>query len=120
MADSMNEIMNPNQAAEKDPDFPNAPADWRRASAESAARDEGIEIGAEHWEVVAALQKYFAEHPSINVRELHDALDERFHGSGGIKHLYQLFPGGPVAQGCRIAGLEAPAGSSDPSFGSVQ
>jgi hypothetical protein len=27
-------------------------------------------------------------------------------------------PGGPVAQGCRIAGLTAPAGVTDKSFGS--
>jgi tRNA 2-thiouridine synthesizing protein E len=53
------------------------------------------------------------------MRELHDALDENFHGKGGLKYLYQLFPGGPVAQGCRIAGLKAPAGATDKSFGSV-
>ena len=56
----------------------------------------------------------------IKVRELLDALDEKFHGKGGLKYLYSLFPGGPVAQGCRIAGLQAPAGSTDMGFGSVQ
>jgi tRNA 2-thiouridine synthesizing protein E len=30
-----------------------------------------------------------------------------------------LFPGGPLAQGCRLAGLEPPAGAFDPSYGSV-
>ena len=30
-----------------------------------------------------------------------------------------LFPGGPVAQGCRLAGLKAPAGAVDRGFGSV-
>jgi tRNA 2-thiouridine synthesizing protein E len=54
------------------------------------------------------------------VRELHDALDERFHARGGIKFLYEQFPGGPIAQGCRFAGLQAPAGAADKSFGSVQ
>ncbi|MDH5470718.1 MAG: TusE/DsrC/DsvC family sulfur relay protein, partial [Gammaproteobacteria bacterium] len=29
-------------------------------------------------------------------------------------------PGGPIAQGCRIAGLVPPAGSKDSGFGSVQ
>jgi hypothetical protein len=30
-----------------------------------------------------------------------------------------LFSGGPVAQGCRLAGLNAPAGAVDRGFGSV-
>ena len=54
------------------------------------------------------------------MRVLHDALDEKFHVKGGMKVLYEMFPGGPVAQGCRLAGLEAPAGAVDKSFGSVQ
>ncbi len=37
-----------------------------------------------------------------------------------MKYLYGRFPGGPVAQCSRIAGLEAPAGASDFSYGSVQ
>jgi len=67
-----------------------------------------------------ALQEYFAKNASVNVRHLHDALEEHFHGRGGLRFLYELFPGGPVAQGCRIAGLQPPAGSTDRSFGSVQ
>ena len=67
-----------------------------------------------------ALQEYFARNEVVNVRVLHDALDEKFHVKGGMKVLYEMFPGGPVAQGCRLAGLEAPAGAVDKSFGSVQ
>jgi tRNA 2-thiouridine synthesizing protein E len=33
--------------------------------------------------------------------------------------LFKLFPKGPIAQGCRLAGLEPPAGSVDLGFGSV-
>src|SRR5574341_927751 len=47
------------------------------------------------------------------------ALDEKFHRQGGIRRLYLLFPGGPVAQGCPLAGLKAPAGATDRGFGSV-
>ena len=69
---------------------------------------------------LVALQEYYKRHneSTINLRELHDALDEKFHRQGGIRHLYQILPGGPVAQGCRIAGLTAPAGATDKSFGS--
>jgi tRNA 2-thiouridine synthesizing protein E len=53
------------------------------------------------------------------MRELQDALEEKFHHKGGMKYLFTLFPGGPVAQGCRLAGLKAPAGATDRGFGSV-
>jgi tRNA 2-thiouridine synthesizing protein E len=107
--------------SEPDPLFPHAPPSWTRATAVQAARQEGLELGEDHWEAVRALQEYFARHVDapVNLRELHDALDEKFHGRGGIKALYRLFPAGPVAQGCRIAGLKAPAGAVDKGFGSV-
>jgi len=101
--------------------FPHAPADWTPSAALEAAREDGLELGEDHWEALRALQEYYARHEqtAVNLRELHDALDERFHPKGGIRHLYLLFPGGPVAQGCRIAGLKVPAGAIDRGFGSV-
>jgi tRNA 2-thiouridine synthesizing protein E len=105
----------------RDAAFPHAPDDWTPAAGLEAARHEGLEMGEPHWEAVRALQEYFARHveTGVNLRELHDALDEKFHRQGGIRQLYLLFPGGPVAQGCRIAGLKAPAGATDLGFGSV-
>lgn len=105
----------------KDPQFTHAPDGWTPRVARSTAKAEGLALTDEHWEVVRALQEYFARHElrELNMRELHDALDERFHASGGMKYLYQLFPGGPIAQGSRIAGLHAPSVSIDRGFGSV-
>ncbi len=104
------------------PDFPNAPAGWTQAEATSQATEDGLNASNGHWDMVRALQEFYSRHdePSVNTRELHDALEERFHSQGGMKYLYKLFPGGPVTQGCRLAGLEPPAGSSDTGFGSVQ
>jgi len=119
MPQTMRDIMNPGAAA-ADPEFPDAPADWGRDTAQAAAAADGVTLGSDHWEVIRALQHYFASTEQPNVRALHDALDERFHQRGGLKHLYAIFPGGPVAQGCRFAGLKAPAGALDKSFGSVQ
>jgi len=101
--------------------FPHAAPEWSPAVAEETARHERLELSADHWEAVRALQEYYARHEptAINMRELHDALDEKFHRQGGIKYLYRLFPAGPIAQGCRIAGLKAPAGAIDRGFGSV-
>ncbi len=105
----------------KDPNFSNAPADWSRESALKMAKQAGLKLGEDHWVAVNALQEYYTRHEQIfiNTRELHDALDEKFHGKGGMKYLYQLFPAGPVPQGCLIAGLKAPAGAVDKGFGSV-
>ncbi len=115
---SMNDILHPGSSG--NPDFPDAPKGWTPADAERIALAENLDIGDEHWAVIRALQKLFAAHPDPGVRTLHDALDEHFHGNGGIRYLYRILPAGPVAQGCRLAGLQAPAGSTDASFGSVQ
>ena len=91
------------------------------SDAVAKAREENLSLGPDHMEMLGALQEYFARNADreMNTRELHDALDEKFHHKGGMKYLYKLFPGGPVAQGCRLAGLEPPAGAVDKSFGSV-
>lgn len=105
----------------RDPEFPHAPEGWSRDAAMKIAQQDGLRMTDEHWEVVRALQSYYAKHgpKEINPRELHDALDEAFHASGGIRHLYRILPGGPVAQGCRLAGLPVPAGAIDRGFGSM-
>ena len=105
-----------------DDPFPNAPLDWSLETAKSIARSEGIELVEDHLEIIQAIQLYVAnhDHHDINVRELLDALNEKFHHKGGMKYLYRLLPGGPVAQGCRFAGIQPPAGSVDYGFGSVQ
>ena len=104
-----------------DPHFPYAPPDWSRESAVETARQERLTLGDDHWQVVRGLQEFFARHEygTVNLRELYDALEEKFHHKGGMKHLHTLFPGGPIAQGCRLAGLKPPTGAIDPSFGSV-
>ena len=121
MTDTMYDIMHPGAHDERNPAFPNAPLGWSKKSAIEAARQEGLEIREDHWTVLRALQEYFSRHEpgDIQLRGLHDALDERFHDKGGIKYLYTLFPGGPIAQGCRWAGLEPPASAADKGFGSV-
>jgi tRNA 2-thiouridine synthesizing protein E len=102
--------------------FPFAPVDWSPGKAEEVAKAEGLTLTDDHWEVVRGLHEYFARHeddPSISMRGLHDALEEHFHAKGGLKALYLLFPGGPIAQGCRVAGLKAPYLATDTNFGSV-
>jgi TusE/DsrC/DsvC family sulfur relay protein len=103
------------------PNFPYAPSDWTQSDAIELAAAQNLTLTEDHWRVVRALQEFHARHeqPAINMRELHDALDEDFHREGGIRYLYTLFPNGPVAQGCLLAGLTPPAGAQDKGFGSA-
>jgi tRNA 2-thiouridine synthesizing protein E len=102
-------------------DFPHAPPSWEPEAARQLALQEGLTLTPEHWEAIGALQEYYVRNADCGIhgRAMHDALDEHFHRQGGIKFLYRIFPGGPVAQGCRIAGLKAPFTATDQSFGSV-
>jgi len=110
--------MSENQSS-RVPDFPNAPNNWSIKKASTVAGSHDIVMGPDHWEIVLCLQEYFSRNENYNRRELTDALEEFWHPQGGLKALYLLFPGGPIAQGCEIAGIPVPAGTVDKSFGST-
>ena len=120
MLDSQRGPIHPERGAPL-PDYPNAPIAWMPEDAQRVADEEGLNLTEQHWAVVRALQAYYAQYhdTAIDKTELHDALEEKFHHQGGMKFLFQLFPKGPVAQGCRVAGLTPPAGAVDLGFGSV-
>ncbi len=99
--------------------FPHAPKGWSIQDAEATASSDGITMTDDHWQLVGALQEYYkkVDHPKL--REVTDALDEKFHSQGGLKYLHKILPSGPVAEGCKLAGLDVPPGAVDKSFGSV-
>lgn len=99
--------------------FPHAPKDWRPDDARTLADELGIQLTDHHWELIRALQEYYSKVEFPHLRQIKDALEEKFHHCGGMRYLYEILPGGPVAQGCRLAGLNVPAGAIDRSFGSV-
>ena len=119
MAETMSEIMNPSLGI-KDENFPHAPSGWKHSEAVSVAESGGINVNDDVWNLVRALQEYYRKAAEPNVRELHDALEEKFHAKGGRTYLHQILPGGPLLQGCLLAGLEAPAGCVDVAEGSVE
>jgi len=118
--DILQDILDPAGIDKRDSDFPNAPKAWTRASAENAAADMNLTLGDDHWEAVRILQACFAEEEYPPTRRLADALEATFESKGGRRFLFKIFPGGPVAQGCALAGVDAPSGSIDNSFGSVR
>jgi len=99
--------------------FPNAPKDWDINLAEQAAKEDGLNLSDDHWDLIRALQEYYNKVEFPKLRQIKDALEEKFHSRGGMKYLYQIIPGGPIAEGCRLAGLQIPAGAVDKSFGSI-
>ena len=99
--------------------FPNAPDNWDINSASTTAKADGINLSDDHWDLICALQEYYHKVEFPKLRQIKDALEEKFHSRGGMKYLYQIIPGGPVAEGCRLAGLNIPAGAIDKSFGST-
>jgi tRNA 2-thiouridine synthesizing protein E len=93
---------------------------WSPELAEARARTAGIALTPRHWEVIGFLRAHYKEHgPVAHARELTQALNQRFALEGGSRFLYQLFPGGPVHQASHLAGVPAPADTTDRSFGTV-
>ena len=87
----------------------------------AAAAKEGLTLTEDHLEAIRVLQSCYMHDRDVapSLHDLKEALEEKFKHKGGHQYLYRLFPGGPVAQGCRIAGLKAPITAMDKGFGSV-
>jgi len=118
---TMNGMFKPGFHNVKNKSFRDAPVFWDAEYAEQAAeREDMMALEEDHWEAIRVLQSCYAQEDKPRTRLLHDALEARFGPKGGMRYLYKLYPDGPIAQGCRLAGLEAPAGSVDKSFGSVR
>jgi tRNA 2-thiouridine synthesizing protein E len=112
-------IMHPGMDLESDPSFRDAPEDWTPARARALAAKADLKLTEDHWEVIRVLQGCYKDEVSPRLRLLHDALEARFGGKGGMRYLFGILPGGPIVQGCTLAGLKPPAGATDVSYGSV-
>jgi tRNA 2-thiouridine synthesizing protein E len=91
---------------------------WNRQQATALAKAMNLSLTEAHWKVIEFIRTYFANAGELrHARELSEVLAERFVDEGGAKYLFQLFPGGPVSQGCMLAGVIVPKDASDGSFG---
>jgi tRNA 2-thiouridine synthesizing protein E len=82
--------------------------DWSEAFARALAREEGLLLTDEHWEVIRYLRRYFQEHGvQAQVRTMIKHFAQAWGPERGNNHyLHDLFPiGGPQKQGNRLAGL---------------
>ncbi|MEJ2360783.1 MAG: TusE/DsrC/DsvC family sulfur relay protein [Gammaproteobacteria bacterium] len=91
---------------------------WSKDTAVEVAKSMNLQLTDAHWDVIGFIRTYFADAGELrHARELSDVLAERFADEGGAKYLFRLFPGGPVTQGCQLAGVQVPSDASDGSFG---
>ncbi len=84
--------------------------DWTPGIAQAMAAADGVELTADHREVIRFFQDYFERfeiEPPMRalVRHARELWGE---ARGNSRYLYRLFPDGPGTQACRYAGLPRP------------
>lgn len=96
--------------------------EWSLDIARKLAEGESIELSDEHVEVLDFLRDYVIKQGGSreNAQQILLALEYRFANKGGGRWLYSLFPGGPVRQGMKIAGLPEVPHAVDPSYGTAR
>ena len=91
---------------------------WNRVKSQELATSEGLTLNDGHWAVINFLRdNYMEQGVPRYARSLARDLNKHFSNQGGNKYLRNLFAGGPVTQGCRLANLRTPANATDISFG---
>ena len=119
LATTIKDFVNPGEAARRDPDFPDAPDGWSTADAKRIAEEDGIVLSSDHWEVIRVLQGAYKDEAQPRIRTLCTAMKGRFKAKGGIEYVYELFPAGPLTQGCKLAGLTPPPETHDAGAGTA-
>lgn len=93
---------------------------WSPKIAHCVAAQEGIALEEEHFAFLFCLRERYRNcGPTWTASALTRELKHEYADLGGARYLYELFPKGPIAQGCRIAGLPLPHDALDTSFGST-
>lgn len=84
--------------------------DWSAPVAEALAAAEGLQLNAEHWEILQLLRAFYAEfqlspanRPLIKYVALKLGADK-----GNSLHLNRLFKGTPAKLAAKLAGLPKP------------
>lgn len=85
---------------------------WNKGVGDFLAKSENLEMTEAHWEVVNFLREYYEEYKiAPMIRILTKAIGKKLGPEkGNTKYLYELYPGGPAKQACKIAGLPKPTG----------
>ncbi|HUW97958.1 MAG TPA: TusE/DsrC/DsvC family sulfur relay protein [Acidiferrobacter sp.] len=83
-------------------------SDWDKTVGEEIARQDGLELTQDHWDVIEYLRDQYLNHNGElpNNRHILKGMQEIWSGRKvDNKTLFDLFPGNPSKQAGRIAGL---------------
>ena len=75
---------------------------WSKEVAAELAKELKIELSDKHWEVIDFLRTEQDKGSEMSIRKVGKS------GITDIKEFYQLFPGGPLKNASKIAGLSRP------------
>ena len=86
--------------------------DWTQEVATKLALKEGIALEESHWELINFIREYYQKYNHLpNARLFVQAVRKVLgDAKGNSRYLHRLFPGGPVKQVCKFAGLSKPPG----------
>lgn len=81
--------------------------DWTAELAEALAKQDGLELSQDHWDVINTMRSYYEEfNTSPILKLLRKELSKKFGpDKASEQHLSELFPNGVQFQGTRLAGL---------------
>ena len=81
-------------------------SDWTEAVAEAIAKQEGIELTQQHWDIINYLRdEHFNNNNEPMERQLLKDIGKKWGTKPTSKEVYVLFPLAPTKQGRKIAGL---------------
>lgn len=75
---------------------------WDKSVAEEIAKELNITLSDDHWKVIDYLREQHDKAEEMTIRKVAKS------GLVDIKGLYALFPGGPLKNASKIAGLPRP------------
>jgi TusE/DsrC/DsvC family sulfur relay protein len=79
------------------------PSEWTREIAEEIAKEEGITLTEQHFDIIEFLRKKHFNDEPLSIRSINHS------GILDVKTFYQLFPGAPLKKATKIAGIPKPA-----------
>lgn len=95
---------------------------FTREEVEERARKIGIVLTDEHWDAINFVKNFYDYHEDeeLQIKDYNNAIKGKYAQQGGLKHLYSLFPEGPINTITQLAGIPEVKSTQNPSMGSVQ